>query len=499
MMRTNVLSFIKNIVFVIFFILLILFLNETFMIKYMYDQTEPHTETYDGFYQMEKNSIDILILGTSHSASGFNPQDFYNAAQLRAYNLSSSAQPVWASYYWLKEALKYQNPSVVIFECNYLFTDSINEGANRRVLDNMRTGKIKYDAAKTAVEIDNVTQESVLSYFLPYIRYHSRWKNLNERDFTWKDGIETPSALKGFWFYSHVSNYEGFSPLIDDGTNTNLADFSENSFIYFKKIVDLCTAKDIQLVLTKTPSHIFSIEEHNAVQSFADKYNLPFYNFNMSDLYYLIDFNYGLDTNDAGKNNAHANPSGAKKMGTFLANEILKNKWAFPHIDVQWEGSKKFTENLYKVFLLVNTTDINDYLEALADERYTIFISVRDEATVSMTDEIKENLKKLGLSESWNDAVQHSYLAMIDKGEVVYEKLSDKMLTYKGNFRNGLMRIDMSSAGFHVGNKSSIKINGEEKSINWRGFNIVVYNNERQCVIDSVNFDTWDKALPFRR
>ena len=54
MMRTNVLSFIKNIVFVIFFILLILFLNETFMIKYMYDQTEPHTETYDGFYQMEK-------------------------------------------------------------------------------------------------------------------------------------------------------------------------------------------------------------------------------------------------------------------------------------------------------------------------------------------------------------------------------------------------------------------------------------------------------------
>ena len=88
---------------------------------------------------------------------------------------------------------------------------------------------------------------------------------------------------------------------------------------------------------------------------------------------------------------------------------------------------------------------------------------------------------------------------MIDKGEVVYEKLSDKMLTYKGSFRNSLMRIDMSSAGFHVGNKSSIKINGEEKSINWRGFNIVVYNNERQCVIDSVNFDTWDKALPSKR
>ena len=58
--------------------LLIHWINGTFTAKYMYDQKEPHTETYKGFYKMDRNTVDVLILGTSHAASGFNPQDFYD-------------------------------------------------------------------------------------------------------------------------------------------------------------------------------------------------------------------------------------------------------------------------------------------------------------------------------------------------------------------------------------------------------------------------------------
>ena len=498
MMKKGILAIIRYIVFFILLVVLIIFLNETFMAKYMYDQSEPHTETYDGFYQMERNSIDVLILGTSHGASGFNPQDFYDAAHVRAYNLSSSAQPVWASYYWLKEALNYQKPSAVIFECNYLFSDYTNEGANRKTLDNMRIGKVKYEATKTAVAINEEVKESTLSYFFPYIRYHSRWKNLNERDFTWGT-IEKPSVMKGFWFYSHIAHYEGFTPLANDGRNTDRADFVQMSFEYFEKIVELCQVEGIQLILTKTPFHTFSIENHNAIQAYAVQKDLPFYDFNMDDLYTKIGFNYYLDINDAGKNNAHANTSGARKMSRFMSQEIVAHRWAEPCVDIQWESTKKFNEDLYKDFLLANTTNINNYLRALNDERYTIFISVRDEATTSMTDEIRTDLANLGLKETWAKALRHSYLAMIDRGNVIYEKLSDKAITYKDSFQNGRMRIDMLSAGYNAGNKSSIKIDNVENSKNLRGLNIVVYNNERRCVIDSVNFDTWDPELPCKR
>lgn len=489
----------KFTIFLVITASLIGLINNLFIAKYMYDQAEPHTETYSGFYQMDKNTIDVLVLGTSHAASGFNPQDFYDAEQLRTYNLSSSAQPVWASYYWLKEALKYQKPSVVIFECNYLFSDYMSEGANRKTLDNMRLGKEKYDAVMTAVETDKQTNESALSYFLPYIRYHSRWKKLNEKDFM-LGHVERPSVLKGFWFYPNISNYKEFKPLVSENVVANQEEFEDISFKYFEKLVRLCEDKNIQLIITKTPCHLFSMEMHNAVQAYANEMQLPFYDFNMDNLYNETGFNYELDTNDAGLNNAHANPSGARKLSVFLAKEILKNGWANSCKDNQWEKSREFNKALYKDFELINTTDINNYLNALQDKRYTIFISVRDEATVGMNKEVKSKLKKLGLRERWGrNALQHSYLAVIDKGTVVYEELSSQKLIYKNSFRDGLMRIDMSSAGFYVGNLSSIKINNMEESQNKRGFNIVVYDNNRQCIIDSVNFDTWNPEIPCQR
>lgn len=495
-MKKRLLSAIRCILFLLLLAGLIAWLNTLFVSKYMYDKTEPQTATYKGFYQMEKDSVDLLILGTSHGASGFNPQDFYDAAHVRAYNLSSSAQPVWLSYYWLQEALKYQKPSAVIFECNYLFSTFNNEGANRKALDEMKIGKVKYDAVQTAVALSPNDNESALSYFLPYIRYHTRWKDLNEWDFT-GGKTETPSALKGFWFYYSVSGYQDFVPLSDQTDSTAVAAFEEPSFSYFKKIVALCRENGIQLILVKTPDTGFTREEHNAVQAYASENDLPFYDFNMQDLYTKIGFDFSQDTNNA--KNTHANLSGARKMSRFLAQEITDQGWVEPCTDPQWEQTKRFNDDSYKDFLLRHTTDIHDYLQALQDTRYTIFFSVRDDAGNNMTAEIQQDLAALGLQASWDDAYQHSYLAVVDSGKVTYEQMADEEITYASSFRNGLVRIEMTSAGHDAGDLSSIKIDNAEQSKNRSGLNIVVYNNARHCVIDSVNFDFSDSAITCQR
>lgn len=46
------------------------------------------------------------------------------------------------------------------------------------------------------------------------------------------------------------------------------------------------------------------------------------------------------------------------------------------------------------------------------------------------------------------------------------------------------------SAGYDCGCVSSIIIDGKEYSINSRGINIVIYNNETNQVVDTVCFDT---------
>lgn len=492
-MKSRFFKTLKFLAFCVCLGLLICWINGTFTAKYMYDQREPHTETYKGFYNMNRNTVDVLILGTSHAASGFNPQDFYDEQKLRTYNLASSAQPVWASYYWLEEALKYQKPSVLIFDCNYLFSNYNDEGAIRKALDNMRFGKTKLDAIDAAVKYDTETEESRISYLFPFIRYHSRWTSLNEWDFTWVKGVEEPSLLKGFWFYPGIALYDGFEPLPVNDSSGECEEFAETAGIYLEKISALCRQNQIQLILVKTPCHVFTQARHNKVWEWADRNQIPFIDFNVQDIYRETGFEFGAgDMDDIGKSNAHANPSGARKMSRYLADYIAEQGYAVGTADEQWECTKAFNDHLFKDFKLANTTELSTYLDLLNDPGYTVFISAKEDAGAGMPEESRQALSELGLRENWNDAYQCGYLAVIDKQSIVYEKLSRQKQEYSGSFRDGLVRIAAASAGYNAGNVSSIRIDGTEYSRNRRGLNIVVYNNERHCVIDSVNFDTSD-------
>ena len=489
-MKAKFLTGIKAICFILLFALTIYGLDAMLTPKHMYDEREPHTEGYRGFYNMQKDSIDVIILGTSHAASGFNPQDFYHKEKLRTYNLASSGQPVWMSYYWLKEALKYQSPKVVIFDVNYLFSDNEDETLNRKGLEDMRLGKVKWDAIHTAVATDNIVKENVLSYLLPFFRYHSRWSSdLKENDFK-PVTVETPSALKGFWYYQLISYYEGYEPF-DPNTDHKKSDFTESSMKYFEKIRKLCKDHGIQLVLAKTPTQAFSVEQHNTMQDYASLHKLPFYDFNDVSLYNACGYDFHMDMDDAGGSNAHANPSGARKMSYYLASEIISNGWCSAKEDTQWDKTEKYNDELYKGFELHNADNLEKYLSMLKDKNYTIMIAAKDDAASGLTDQIRTKLHELGLSFDWKDAYRKGYLAVIDKGNVVFEQSSDQMITYEGTFRNHLERLQMSSAGFDAGNTSSIMINGTEQSLNRRGLNVVVYDNFRKCVIDTVNFDTF--------
>ena len=72
--------------------------------------------------------------------------------------------------------------------------------------------------------------------------------------------------------------------------------------------------------------------------------------------------------------------------------------------------------------------------------------------------------------------------------EITY---SGKPEEIRDSFRSGIMRLVMDSG--------SIKINEKEQSKKLKGLNIVVYSNDRKCVIDSVNFDTFDQNYTCHR
>ena len=71
------------------------------------------------FYAQKNNSIDIVFLGSSHTYSSFNPYIIEAKTGLNGYNFATQQQPIWITYFYLKELLKYQNQSMLLltFTC----------------------------------------------------------------------------------------------------------------------------------------------------------------------------------------------------------------------------------------------------------------------------------------------------------------------------------------------------------------------------------------------
>lgn len=480
---------VRTTIFLCLLFTMIYAINRTLTPSYLYRASNPLTQTYRGFYQMERNTVDVLFLGSSHAGTGFWPQELYNEYGIRSYNLGSNSQSMWVSYYWLKEALQYQSPQVVVLDCYMLFIEDLkNESGTRLALDDMRWGAVKKEAVSTVCTFDD--SQSKLSYFLKNIRFHTRWTGLNETDFLWGE-TAAPSKLKGFWLYKGICNYQEYTPLVVQESEREA--FKQEPGKYLDRITALCQEKGIELILVKTPTLAQTLERHHAAADYAKENGLKFYDYNTEELYKAVDFHYALDMSDSstsGNRNAHANLSGAKKMTNYLGNILKEECGIAACTDKQWEDTRDFNDGVWKDFTLQHETDLRKYLTMLKDDRYTIFIAAKDDAASSMDEGLREQLRSLGLHADWADAYRKSYYAVIENNHVIAEQTSDEKLEKISSFRQGAVVYKIVSAGLECGNDCSIQINRGEQAKRKRGLNIVVYSNDTKSVIDSVCFDT---------
>jgi len=166
----------------------------------------------------------------------------------------------------------------------------------------------------------------------------------------------------------------------------------------------------------------------------------------------------------------------------IMEQDQFVNKW-LSDSNIPFENNECLKMDEYQYITL------KEYLPRLVNENYISFISVKDEASLAFNDSMVDAMKNIGLTEELMGKYRYSYGAVIDSGQIVYEHLDNKLIDVSGEFLEG--NYSLKSAGLNCGNLSSIRINGQEYSLNMRGINIVVYDKMTKQVIDSVNFDTW--------
>lgn len=281
-------------------------------------------------YYREKTSHDVVFIGDCEVYDNFSPITLWENYGITSYIRGSAQQLIWQSYYLLEETLKYEKPKVVVFNIlSMKYDEPQKEAYNRMTLDGMKLSGSKLKSIKASMMED----ESLIEYVLPILRYHSRWNELKKEDLKYifkKDKI----SHNGYLMRVDVKAVDSFPK----GKKLPNYQFGENSYYYLDRMVELCKAYDIELVLIKAPSlYPYWYDEWEAqMEEYAEKHGLMYLNF--LELVDEVGIDYSQDTYDAG---LHLNVTGAEKLSAYFG-KILKEVY-----DLE---DKRDDENLNKIW-----------------------------------------------------------------------------------------------------------------------------------------------------
>ena len=261
----------------------------------------------EGLYWQPRNSIDVMMLGSSHIHCDVNTALLWEKYGIAAYDYSGAEQPLWMTYFYLKELYKYQTPEVVVLDVyaparykeDYQY-DWISEN-----IFGMRFSVNKLQMMAVSVE-----KSKFFQYFPSFSIYHSRYDDLGENDFN-----------NFFWNRKEKESFKGYTPYwkrvpqkrveISETRNDGLTEKSE---LYLREIIEYTEKKGSKLVLMAAP-YVMTNEDmrtYNKIAEIADEEGILFINYN--DYYERIGLDFEQDFNDA----SHLNYWGGCKFTDYL-------------------------------------------------------------------------------------------------------------------------------------------------------------------------------------
>lgn len=469
---------IANTLFVILLIFIIVVINQILVPKYTIRNSKwPTTTTYNQFYEMEPNSIDVLFLGASVVVNAYNPQELYDKYGIRSYNLGSEQQSLFLSYYWLEEALRFQNPKVVVVDTSFLVNIHPESPLNtteplvRKCIDPMRFSKVKYKAVHDLCAIDS--SQSELSYYLTNIRFHSRWSDLTEQDFILNQ--KNDISLKGFGpLYEYGP--DSYTPFYSTDENVTY-EFNQLMVEYLDKIIELCNKNNISLILTSLPGLKMNDGLNNAIVSYANMRGVQYLNFYDNDLYNKLGLELPRESIIE-----HSNIWGSIKLTDYLGDILLNEYEVQPVRDMQFENSKNDYEMIKQEAELSHIEDTKSYIKALANPNWDVLFVVNRDVNILYDTEVKTLLSDLGFNVDMEAYPYYGYVAVIEKGKLLYEQVNYEGFSYKGIVGSNIYKI--ISNGYN--REGYIYLDDTLVSNGNMGLNIVVYNEKEGRVVDSV-------------
>ena len=462
---------VKALIFLLLFVLLFQGANALLLPKnYALTSDWPASSNTEGVYRLEKNSLDLLILGSSKAYTAFVPQIIYDEYGMRAYNLGTDLQSPHMSYYWLREALKRQSPKIVVLETSMFFpviTDqplNTSEAMMRKAMDPMRWSFNKLHALWEIYRLDKT--QNWKSYVFPNLRFHERWKEWNEDDFTLSE-LRVHNELLGWSPLMEKSGIDDFRPIHVEplAASANFAPYME---MYLDRITALCRERSITLVLVTTPDTGASAATHRSMENYAKSNSLHFLDLNEQECYEAMGYDFAEDNADF----EHPNVSGAQKLSRRLGEYLYSEYPVQGGQGSAWENGRTYYSHILDEWSLRGETVPEHYCEALEELACTVFLAMDKNWADTVTPSVQAFLTRLGAEP------EKAFWAVLENGVPVSAGTEKEAF---GSFRSGRSRYEISTT-----QPCSIALDGREQAKEGKGISIVIYDSLRRRLIDSV-------------
>lgn len=318
--KQNIKCMYKGFIFLVVGILLFQIISTVFLEKNSYAK-------YRNYIKQEK--VDVLILGSSHSDNGIAPELIKEAylknenVDISVFNYSIYGMRVEQMYYFMKEALKKHIPKIIILE-TFAFVPIADEHRDilaRRAFDMLPLSMNKIEAIQYCVNTD------YWSYYIPFMKYHTRWKELKKSDIEmlYKESAWKDAGLKCNYEDDYMEEIDKYFQT-DTKNVKELMGITDTEKESVERILNLAEENGVKVLFVSVPfkqqlgmDSINMIKINNYIsENYVDEKNV--YMLDMNRMWKELDFGYSDLYNEG-----HCNRNGAGKSTECLINYMMEN------------------------------------------------------------------------------------------------------------------------------------------------------------------------------
>ncbi|MGN0267791.1 MAG: hypothetical protein ACI4D7_08950 [Lachnospiraceae bacterium] len=270
-----------------------------------------------------ENSLDVVVIGASETYTAIAPGMLWEDYGFTSYLYAVSGGPISLVKSQIIEIRKRQDPKLIVVEINGAVprfdTYQTRESSLRSYIDNIPWSDNKIQTIREVVP-----KEEQMTYFVPFLKYHSNWKCLDScfanSFLEAKMRMNGCSLLKGYQTYAKEQKPQ--KKLVDVENDTSTAALTEPAEYYLRDLLESLKAEKIENVLfvrmphRVTEKYYGDYQRSNEAGKMIQEYGYSYVSFEP------LKEEIGLDMETDFYNDHHMNVYGQEKFtgyfGTYL-------------------------------------------------------------------------------------------------------------------------------------------------------------------------------------